>query len=276
MAYVLANNEILKASEANLTPFLFNSPDVYKYSIWFGFGGIPLFYENLPILTRELTTLGLGIPELLKNPRELFRLAKRLLNKNRFYRSGLLTFQFFCIKGKVDLLITCKAFEQFDFQINKHGLLMNSAKRRLCSNMPDAGSQFAKSYFWQQASAAIKNKTNALTVILNDKNAVCEGIASNLFMIKENRLYTPSARTACYADVLRPEIIRLANKLQLQVTEAEKLTLKNLLQMDEVFFVSETKGIQWALGYEERRFVNQNTHKIYNALNTFLKEKAKS
>ena len=84
MAYLLANNHIYKESEAKLTPFLLNAPDVYKHSVWFGFGGIPLLDENLKILETELKMLGQDLPDLFKNRRELFRLLKRMLNKNRF------------------------------------------------------------------------------------------------------------------------------------------------------------------------------------------------
>ncbi len=102
MAYVLANNNILKDSEANLTSFLLNAPFVVKHSIWFGFGGIPLLSENLAIIEQELKRLGYDLPPLFKNHRELFRLSKRMLNKNRFYRTGLITLQFFLNDDKLN------------------------------------------------------------------------------------------------------------------------------------------------------------------------------
>ncbi|MDX8339261.1 aminotransferase class IV [Draconibacterium sp. IB214405] len=273
MAYILANNNILKATEANLTPFLLTTPDMHKHSIWFGFGGIPLLDENLDILENEFKQLGHNIPDLFKNRRELFRLIKRMLNKNRFYRTGLITFQFFIAEEKIDYLITCKAFEDFNFQANEQGLLINISDSNLLSFSQNNNSRFAKATFWKLVGAEMNDKANQAAIILNEKQAVCEGISANLFMIKEHVLYTPSLQTGCYSDVIRPEIIRLASKLKMNVVETEVIEVKHLLEMDEIFFASETKGIQWVLGFENRRYVHNYTDQIYSGLNRFLENK---
>lgn len=276
MAYLLANNEILKEAEANLTSFLLNTPNVHKHSIWFGFGGIPLLDENLEIIAWELNTLGHEVPDLLKNRRELFRLLKRMLNKNRFYRTGLITFQFFITEDKINYLITCKAFEPIDFRINTKGLLINISDLKLLSNAINHNSRFAKATIWEQVKAEFKDSTTPAAIILNAKNIVCEGIAANLFMVKESVLYTPSLKTGCYSDLLRPEIIRLAQEYNLKVVEIDDVEVKHLQQMDEVFFASENQGIQWALGFENRRYVHEYSNQIYSALNEYLKNKVEN
>lgn len=276
MAYLLVNNQILKEAETNLTSFLLNTPDVYKHSIWFGFGGIPLLDENLDILEIELKTLGHNVPDLFKNRRELFRLLKRMLNKNRIYRTGLITFQFFIAEEKIDYLITCKAFEESDFQTNTQGLLINISNSKLLSHSHNTYSRFGRAPFWKQVRAEMKDNTKQIAVILNEKEIVCEGIAANLFMVKENVLFTPSIKTGCYSDVIRPEIIRQAKELNLKVVEADDLEPKHLLQMDEIFFASEIQGLQWVLGFENRRYVHEYTDRIYAALNIFLESKTEN
>ncbi len=276
MTYLLINNRILKEAETNLTPFLLNTPDVYKHSIWFGFGGIPLLDENLDILKLELKTLGHDLPDLFKNRRELFRLLKRMLNKNRFYRTGQITFQFFIIEEKIDYLITCKAFEDFNFPSIKQGLLLQVSELKLFSHSLAYNSRFTKLPFWEQVKAECIKTPNAAAVILNDKDFVCEGIAANLFMVKENVLFTPSIKTGCYRDVIHPEIIRLANEINMKVVEVDDVATKHLLQMDEIFFASETKGIQWVLGFENRRYVHEFSDRIYTALNQFLERKTEN
>ncbi|WP_297095198.1 aminotransferase class IV [uncultured Draconibacterium sp.] len=276
MAYLLVNNQILKEAETNLTPFLLSTPEVYKHSIWFGFGGIPLLDENLDILELEFKTLGHDLPDLFKNRRELFRLLKRTLNKNRFYRTGLITFQFFIADDKIDYLVTCKAFEDFDFQINEQGLLISISDSKLLSYSRNNNSRFGKATLWKQVRAEITDNTNRAAVILNEKDMVCEGIASNVFMVKDNILFTPSINTGCYSDTIRPEVIRIANDLNMKVVEADDLETKHLLQMDEIFFASEAQGIQWVLGFENRRYVHQYTDRIYASLNKFLEKKTEN
>lgn len=272
MAYLLANTTILSEAEANLTPFLLNAPFVAKHSIWFGYGGIPLLTENLVIIEQELKRLGHDLPSLFKNRRELFRLCKRMLNKNRFYRTGLITFQFFLNADKIDFIVTAKAFTQSDFQINSQNLLATVSELKEFSHSPNYNSMFAKAPLWQQINA-LYNEESQAAIILNEKQAICEGPASNIFMIKKDVLFTPSLETGCYSDVLRSEIIKIAENLQLQIAESDNLEIKHLIQMDEVFFASEAKGIQWILGFENRRFVHEYTDKIYTELNKFLGKK---
>nr|WP_321356129.1 aminotransferase class IV [uncultured Draconibacterium sp.] len=276
MAYLLVNKQILKEAETNLTPFLLNTPDVYKHCLWFGFGGIPLLDENLDILEFELKTLGHNVPGLFKNRRELFRLLKRMLNKNRFYRTGLITFHFFIAEEKIDYLITSRAFEEFDFQMNEQGLLISISDSKLLSHSHNNNSRLGKATFWKHVSAEITENTNRAAVILNEKDVICEGIAANVFMMKDNILFTPTINTGCYTDVIRPEIIRLAIDLNMKVVEANDLESKHLLQMDEIFFASEIQGIQWVLGFENRRYVHQYTDRIYAALNKFLESKTEN
>lgn len=272
MAYLLANNTILSEAEANLTPFLLSAPFVAKHSIWFGYGGIPLLTENIAIIEQELKRLGHDLPQLFKNHRELFRLCKRMLNKNRFYRTGLTTFQFFLNDDKVDFLATAKAFTQTDFQINTQNLLATVSELLEFSHSPNYNSMFAKAPLWQQINA-LHHEDSTASIILNEKQVICEGPASNIFMIKKDVLFTPSLETGCYADVLRPIVIKIAGNLQLQVVESDDVEIKHFKQMDEVFMASEVKGIQWILGFEDRRFVHEYTDKIYTELNKFLEKK---
>ncbi len=93
MKYVIVNGEILKKEETNVTSFFWNDPLVLAEKIWFGFGGIPLFEEKTEQIIQQLQNLGANIPDLFLNQREFFRRIKRMLNKNRFYRTGLINIQ---------------------------------------------------------------------------------------------------------------------------------------------------------------------------------------
>lgn len=271
MAYLLANNTIISEAEANLSSFVLEASFVTKHSVWFGFGGIPLLKENLSVIEEEFKALGHHLPPLFKNHRELFRLTKRVLNKNRFYRTGLISFHFYFSAEKVDFLVTAKAFSSFDFQLNEQGLFISASKKIQFSQISE--SSFARAIFWEQVAAQNTNRKHTLAIILNENQIVCEGVASNVFMVKENVLFTPSINSGCYADVLRSEIIRLAKEINMKVIESEDIEIKHIRQMNEVFFASEAQGIQWILGFENRRYVHEYTDRIYSGLNNFLEKK---
>ncbi|HYQ59210.1 MAG TPA: aminotransferase class IV [Draconibacterium sp.] len=272
---MLANNSILSESEANLTPFLLNASFVTKYTVWFGFGSIPLLEENLTEIELELNALGHQLPPLFKNRRELFRLTKRMLNKNRFYRTGLINFQFFFNAKNTDSLITAKAFSRSDFHMNSQGLLAHLSELNEYSESPFHKSRPAKAIFWEQVGSESKSTESSAIIILNEKQVVCEGIDANLFMVKENALFTPSTKSGCYSDILRPVIIQLAKELNMNVIEPDDIEVKHLQKMDEVFFASEAQGIQWILGFENRRYVHECTDRIFAALNYYLKKNVK-
>ncbi len=276
MAFLIANNTIISDSEVRLTPFLLDAPFILKQKIWFGYGGIPLFYENLKILETELASLNRELPSYFKNKREMFRLTKRMLNKNRYYRSGLITFQLFIGEDKIDSLITSQARSVFDFPINKQGLLVNVSEIKKHNRSHYNQLIFQNRPKWEQSKTSLTNTPYSGSIIINQDNQVCEGIESNIFMLKDGVLYTPSPETGCYLDVIRPLVIQMAEDLDLKVMETAEIEDKHLQQMVEIFFASEEHGIQWVLGIGARRFVHEYSDKICDKLNTFLKAKAES
>ncbi len=78
MDFLIINGKVVSKNEANLTGFLWDEPFILTQKIWFGFGGIPLFNENIQLIEQQLETFKLSSPKLLKNKRELFRLVKRI------------------------------------------------------------------------------------------------------------------------------------------------------------------------------------------------------
>ena len=119
MDFIIVNGEILKKTEIKSMPFFLDEPFVITRKIWFGFGGIPLFDFNLKTIIDEIKHLNTEIPKLFKNKHEMFRITKRMLNKNKFYRSGLITFQVLFGQTKNNLIISSFAFPEFDFPISK-------------------------------------------------------------------------------------------------------------------------------------------------------------
>lgn len=273
MDFLIINGQVVSKDEANLTAFLWDEPFIISQKVWFGFGGIPLFKENMESLERQLATFNQPLPALFKNKRELFRLTKRMLNKNKFYRSGFVHFQFFISSEQINTLITCSAFPEFEFPFANDGILVNFTDctknstsvlgKFKCHNQP----------LWNSAKAKLKEALIQGSILINEKEFVCEGIAANIFMIKNKVLITPSLETGCYNDILRSAVLELARFLKLKVIETSEIKPEHLKEMDEIFFASEEKGIQWVLGIGNKRFVHEYSNEIHEQLNVFLKSK---
>ncbi len=75
-------------------------------------------------------------------------------------------------------------------------------------------------------------------IMLNNKEQICEGAASNIFWTKDQWVFTPDASTGLLEGVTRSTIIRLCEeKLNLRVISGE-FKLQDLKFSDEVFITS--------------------------------------
>ena len=272
MNFLIINNAIVKKEEANLTHLFWNEPFVLSQKIWFGFGGIPLFNKNIDFLVQQLNVFNVEIPPFLKNRRELFRITKRMLNKNMFYRSGIITIQLFILNSTVEYVITSMGVPKSDFPLSSAGVLVNfSDSKRGEENLLNRHFFYNKTN-WKIKQQQIYYSEFENSILINSNNMVCEGIESNIFMIKDNLVITPSLESGSYEDTIRQPVLKTAKQIGLNVAELPNIKKEHIFEMDELFFASEELGFQWILGVEKRRFVNQITKQIHKTLNELLKE----
>jgi len=272
MNFLIVNNAIVKKEEANLTHLFWNEPFVLSQKIWFGFGGIPLFNKNIDFLVQQLNVFNVEIPPYLKNRRELFRISKRMLNKNKFYRSGIITIQLFILNSTVEYVVTSTGIPESDFPISSAGVLVNFAdSKRREENLLNRHFFYNKTN-WKIKQHQIYNSEFENSILINSNKMVCEGIESNIFMIKDNLFITPSLESGSYEDTIRQPVLKTAKQIGLNVAELPNIKKEHIFEMDELFFASEEMGFQWILGVEKRRYVNQITKQIHKSLNELLKE----
>ncbi len=116
--------------------------------------------------------------------------------------------------------------------------------------------------------AAISGKEKGLDdmLILNDNNQILESSHSNIFMVSNGVLYTPSLSDGCLAGTMRMQVINLAIKNGLKVYESS-IVPSNLLVADEVFLTNAVRGLTWVGGYRTKRYFNTIARKVVTFLN---------
>ena len=72
-------------------------------------------------------------------------------------------------------------------------------------------------------------------IMLTDNGYVAEGSGQNIFMIKENNIYTPPIETGALNGITRRTVIQIAKELNLKVKE-KNLSKDELFKADELFF----------------------------------------
>jgi len=273
MTFLIVDGDILKKEEADLSYLFWGEPFMISQDIWFGFGGIPLFHENIDALCSQLDVLNIKIPEFLNNRRELYRLSKRMLNKNRYYMSGLLHIQLFVRNTDVNYTISASAFKGSGFPYTENGLLVNVVKSQKLPGNLFYPNQFYNRATWEIFRSRLRNSKFQGSILLNEDHMVCEGIASNLFMIKDDVLITPAIESGCFEDTIRKPLLDVATQLNIKSMELTNIKKDMIPEMKELFFASEKNGIQWILGVENKRFFPNISKRIHESLNKYLKEK---
>lgn len=116
--------------------------------------------------------------------------------------------------------------------------------------------------------AAVSKKENGLdeTFLLNDEGGLVEGTSTNIFLVKNNKVFTPGLMEGCTEGVMRSVILELLKEQQISVTE---LTIppQSLADADEVFLTNAVQGIRWVGGYKQKRYYNQLAKKLNRLLN---------
>lgn len=96
--------------------------------------------------------------------------------------------------------------------------------------------------FYQLAYAEAKKKKFDEAIILNNRGYIAEGSRSNIFLIKDNELFTPALESGCLNGVTRKVIFDLAEKYKIRISEG-KFTLQDLCEADGAFLTNSLIGV---------------------------------
>ncbi|HTB99960.1 MAG TPA: aminotransferase class IV, partial [Ferruginibacter sp.] len=111
---------------------------------------------------------------------------------------------------------------------------------------------------------AKKEKWND-AIILNSANRICDTTIANIFIIKDEIIYTPPLTEACVAGVMRNYIVRNSKSSGFELIEKE-LTQEDVLNADEVFITNTIRNIQWVQSINNTTYNNTIIKKICIAL----------
>jgi branched-chain amino acid aminotransferase len=102
-------------------------------------------------------------------------------------------------------------------------------------------------------------------VLLNSQGRICETTITNIFLIKDGTVHTPSLAEGCIAGIMRQHILRQLEKNNIPFTEG-KITIEDLLDADEVFLSNSIYHIRWVQSIGDKTYDNAQTRKIYAAI----------
>jgi branched-chain amino acid aminotransferase len=108
--------------------------------------------------------------------------------------------------------------------------------------------------------------------ILNQNGFLCETISSNVFMVYKGVIYTPALSEGCIAGVMRQVVMQLVKDNDLHMIEAQ-INPEILDEVEEVFITNASKGIQWVMGFNRKRYFNEMSRFLMDKLNKSINVK---
>ena len=108
-------------------------------------------------------------------------------------------------------------------------------------------------------------------LILNQDGYLCEGLTSNVFVYYNKTLYTPALNQACVNGVMRRVVMDIAASEGIPVVEAE-IGPEIMKEADEIFCTNAVQGIQWVMGYKQKRYFNRISRILQERLETWSYE----
>lgn len=175
--------------------------------------------------------------------------AQQLIATNQQY-DGVLKINVFKNRDKIDTLVTT-APPRYSEDTFKMGFRLGLAKHRLHSRGPLVGlkhnNYMANLIALQEARAAGYDEA----LCLNENDWIVEGCASNLFFVKNKKLFTPCTATGLLNGIYRQHIIHVVQQLKLPI-ETGCYSLEALESAEEIFLTNSLLEIMPVTRYLER------------------------
>jgi branched-chain amino acid aminotransferase len=190
--------------------------------------------------------LGLSVAETMGISEEVLSRNLHLIDKEddywltqRISRGPLALDRDTAAEGRPTVIVECQPLPlQKRARLYRDGIdVVVPATRR---TPPDALSPRAKSHNYLNMIVgdleARAGSTEAWAVLLDHNGALTEGMGSNIFLVKDGRLYTPSARNVL-PGVSRATVLELSEKLGILCAEQD-IDLYDAYTADEAFLTS--------------------------------------
>ncbi len=94
-------------------------------------------------------------------------------------------------------------------------------------------------------------------LMLDEQGAIIEGTMSNIFIVRDNILITPSLKRAGVAGIMRTHVLDMARKHKVEICISESVSVQQLYDADEAFVCNSVLGVwpvvrleskQWPVG----------------------------
>ncbi len=170
--------------------------------------------------------------------------------------------------NEISYFIEVYPYESNYFELNSKGYEVDIYREIKKQKNFLANFKTKNGLLYVMTAIAAKEKGLDDYLLINENDAVIESSNSNLFVVSNGVLYTPSLEDGCLAGTMRMQVINIALTHGIKVYECAILP-QNLLAADEIFLTNAIRGIVWVGGYRTKRYFNTVGRKIQSYLNDY-------
>ena len=169
------------------------------------------------------------------------------------------------INHKPNYLLQSRALADGTGEWNSNGLVLGiyTDIKKSC----DLLSNLKHNNFLPYSMAAMCAKSQKWNdaVLQNTEGGLCDTTIANIFLIKNEVIYTPALAQGCIAGITRKFLINRLNAANYNLIES-RLSIEDLLTADEVFLTNSIYNLRWVQNFGDKKYANIETQKIYKAV----------
>ena len=150
-------------------------------------------------------------------------------------------------------IVAAYPWPDYPAQYNDEGIVSAISKTRLGHNPALAGIKHLNRLEQVLVAQEVAGSGLPEMVVLDIADAITEGGKSNIFLVKNEVLYTPKLELAGVEGVIRKAILDQASEIKLE-TRVEKLGVDALYGADEIFFCNSIIGLWPVKMLDDRKF----------------------
>lgn len=224
--------------------------------------------DHLERLWRGLQVLQFDLPKHFTKG-TLIRSIKQLIEKNNCIPAARIRLNVF--RGSGGLYDAVNHFPNYVVEampltametINSNGLVLGIYEE--IAKSCDILSNIKHNNYLGYAMAALKAKKEKWNdaIVLNQFGRIADSTIANIFIVKNNEIFTPALSEGCVAGVIRKNLIDflLQNNW---IIKDEPISKELLFDADEVFLTNSIYNIRWVQRVNNVSYGNAVTQKIY-------------
>jgi branched-subunit amino acid aminotransferase/4-amino-4-deoxychorismate lyase len=161
--------------------------------------------------------------------------------------------------NRPQFLISASPLTSAHFSLNKKGLNIGIFDEVKVPCSPIYNYKTCNSLLYILAGSNRRERDLDDVILLNKKERISEASSSNIFLIKKNKIITPSLSEGCIAGTMRKTILKIAAEKKYSIQESP-VKLTQLKKAEEIWLTNAISGIKWVAQINQNSPLQNTSH----------------